>query len=159
MNQLSQCITLVGRHVADITPDQHAEFFGKATLSTSIEHWKCTAQSLSTTPLPALIEYHELTLTYADRAQARSMVRSRQAFMNWVKRMWPKKPGAAHRRVKAPSPEPLPRGITHQGDTTADPTVALERVSCCARQEPLEPLRPDQLETILRRQAPNMARG
>eukprot|EP00959_Pyramimonas_sp_CCMP1952_P113321 2368582-Pyramimonas_sp.AAC.1 len=73
------------------------EYFGKKALSVDIDTWQAQAQSAPSLDLEQLQDLLESTHTWADRAQGRSLVKSRQAFMDWAKLMWSKSPGAVHR--------------------------------------------------------------
>eukprot|EP00959_Pyramimonas_sp_CCMP1952_P074234 1551367-Pyramimonas_sp.AAC.1 len=64
----------------------------------------------------------QLTNVWTVGAQGRSLVKSRHAFMDWAKLMWSKSPGAVHRRVRSPPPDPLPREILREGAYAADPS-------------------------------------
>eukprot|EP00959_Pyramimonas_sp_CCMP1952_P416022 8716350-Pyramimonas_sp.AAC.1 len=56
--------------------------------------------SLDLVDAAALPELLERTRRWADLSNARAMMASRSAFMNWVQEIWSAKPGAVHRHVK-----------------------------------------------------------
>ncbi|CAK0857713.1 unnamed protein product, partial [Prorocentrum cordatum] len=88
--EAEKCLAGFRSMVQGLTDAKQQEFFGKKALTTTVQEWKDAALQVPHLSQTELEQLQVHTNTWVDRAQGRSLVKSRQAFMDWAKQMWAK---------------------------------------------------------------------
>ncbi|CAK0859205.1 unnamed protein product, partial [Prorocentrum cordatum] len=124
-HQAAQCVVKARQLIEQLDGKSDELYFGKKQDPQEVFVWKGMVLSLDLVDAAALPELLERTRRWADLSNARAMMASRSAFMNWVQEIWSAKPGAVHRHVK-PAEAPVWESKDSWGTVTSDNQAMLQ---------------------------------